>query len=523
MFRRPLVVVGLAALIAGCNGGSSTPPPFNTGVFAPTPTPTPTATPVPNPATASGTLTTSKTQSTSLALGPIGPGDVGTISFSTTSVVTHQGLVFSLTQPGGSPVLASMRRRPQNIGGASISGFGFFTMTPDVTVTCPIPGLAMTFPAGATIPPAASSYVAMYDPNNAGAGWTTVSGPGTALGNTISWSPSSAAWTFVAATTYQFALFTTTSSLAVATPTPTPSPTPSPTPLHLYVGNDNTPGQVLQFNLPLTSSATSNFGIASNNVVAVSVDANGNLAVGDNGGHVQFFTAPLSALSAPAATFNNGAASNNGQIAFLNTGDFWAATVSNRVNRFNSPFSNASVPASFVTDAGMVSDIGTAVDPTQNLYIANAGTGNAAACTGTSQPGGGCGSNLYVYAPPYTGAPVITPNVINFPFSSASTAYRKIAVNATRLYAASVANAPGRVDVYNLPITAASTPAFSLQSGVNTPEGLALDPAGNLYIGNLSDATVTVYTAPITASSVPSLIFKVSTGAFAIFGIAVGK
>ena len=307
------------------------------------------------------------------------------------------------------------------------------------------------------------------------------------------------------------------------TPSPTPTPSPVPPPLHLYVGNDNTPGQVLQFNLPLTMATTSNFAIASNNVVAVAVDANGNLAVGDNAGNLQFFTVPLSGASTPAAAFKNGTASNNGQIAFMNTGDFWAATVSNRVNRFNAPFSNASTPAAFVTDAGMVSDIGTALDPAQNLYIANAGTGNAAACAGTSQPGGGCGSNLYVYAPPYTGAPIITPNVINFPFSSLSTAYRKIAVNATRLYAASVANPPGRVDVYNLPITAASTPAFALSTGVNTPEGLALDPAGNLYIGNLSDATVTVYTAPVTASSVPSLIFKVSPGAFAIFGIAVGK
>ncbi len=304
---------------------------------------------------------------------------------------------------------------------------------------------------------------------------------------------------------------------------PTPTPTPTPAPLHLYVGNDNTPGQVLQFNLPLMATTTSNFAIASNNVVAVAVDANGNLAVGDNAGNLQFFTAPLSAASVPSAAFKNGTASNDGQIAFLATGDFWASTVSNRANRFNSPFSNASVPAAFVTDAGMVSDIGTAIDPSQNLYISNAGTGNAAACVGTSQPGGGCGSNLYVYAPPYTGAPIITPNVINFPFGSASTAYRKIAVNATRLYAASVANAPGRVDVYNLPITAASVPAFQLSTGVNTPEGLALDPAGNLYIGNLSDATVTVYNAPITASSVPSLIFKVNTGAFAIFGIAVGK
>ena len=305
----------------------------------------------------------------------------------------------------------------------------------------------------------------------------------------------------------------------VAAPTPTPSPTPQPP--HLYVGNDNTPGQVLQFNLPLTMATTSNFAIASNNVVAVAVDANGNLAVGDNAGHLQFFTAPLSGASTPAAAFPNGPSSANGQISFLATGDFWVANP-NRVNRFNRPFSNASTPAAFITDPGFVSTIGTAIDGAQNLYISNAFTGNAAACAGTFNPTGGCGSNIYVYAPPYTGPPIITPNVINFPFPSASTAYVAIAVNATRLYAAS-ANGTGRVDVYNLPITAASTPAFALSSGVNTPEALALDSAGNLYIGNLSDATVTVYTAPITAGSVPSLIFKVSTGAFAIFGIAIGK
>jgi hypothetical protein len=253
--------------------------------------------------------------------------------------------------------------------------------------------------------------------------------------------------------------------------------------------------------------------------VAVAPDASGNLAVADNGGHLQFFKAPLSGASTSAAAFNNGAASNNGQLAFMSTGDLWAATVSNRANRFNSPFSNSSTPAAFVTDPTLVSTIGAAFDAQQNLYLSNAGTGNAAFC-GANPPG--CSSGLLVYAPPYTGAPIITPNVAG-PFPGAKTAYRKIAVNATRLYAASVADPPGRVDVYNMPITAASVPAFSLTSGVNTPEGLTLDAAGNLYIGNLSDATVTVYTAPITASSVPSLIYKVSTGAFAIFGIAVGN
>ena len=128
-----------------------------------------------------------------------------------------------------------------------------------------------------------------------------------------------------------------------------------------------------------------------------------------------------------------------------------------------------------------------------------------------------------LYAPPYTGAPVVTPNVINFPFGGNSTAYRKLAVNATRLYAASVANGAGRVDVYNLPITAASTPAFTLSTGVNTPEGARARSGREPVHREPQRRDGTVYSAPITATSVPSLIFKVSTGAFAIFGIAVGK
>jgi hypothetical protein len=288
--------------------------------------------------------------------------------------------------------------------------------------------------------------------------------------------------------------------------------TPVATPLHLYVGDDNTPGVVAQFDLPLTARTTTNFSIASNNVVAVAVDAFGNLAVGDNAGHLQFFTAPLSNASTPAAAFNNGTASNNGQIAFTNAGDFWAADVSNRVYGFTHPFSNASTPSAFVTNSALVSAIGTAFDAAQNLYISNVGVGTAGTCTS----GAGTCSDLLVYAPPYTGAPIITPNV-------ASTAYRKIAVGATQLFAASVGGSTGRVDVYNLPITAASVPVFSLVAGVNVPEGLALDPSGNLYIGNLGNSTVTVYSAPIASNSSPTFTLTIANNPFAIFGIAVGK
>ena len=280
----------------------------------------------------------------------------------------------------------------------------------------------------------------------------------------------------------------------------------------LYVGNDVPAGQVLQYSLPLTAGSTPDFGIASPNAVAVATDAGGILAVGDNAGRVVLFTPPLSGASTPAVAFANGAATNDGQLAFAGGGDLWAATFSNQVNGFRHPFTIASTPSAAVNDPALVSAIGTAFDAAQNLYVSNAGTGTSVSCGS----GAGTCSDLLVYPPPYTRAPTVTPNV-------AGADYRKLAVTATRLYAASVAGGRGRVDVYDLPLTASSVPAFALSRGVATPEGLAVDAAGDLYVGNLSGATIAVYRAPITAASVPSLIYRVSVGTFALFGIAIGS
>jgi hypothetical protein len=283
---------------------------------------------------------------------------------------------------------------------------------------------------------------------------------------------------------------------------PTPTPSPTPVPQHLYVGNDNTPGTIQQYTIPITGTSTPNFSIASNNVVTVALDAAGNLAAGDNAGHLQFFTAPLSGTSTPAAAFNNGTASNNGQNVFTTAGDMFDSTAGNRVNFFTHPFTNATTPSSSITSPLLTGAIGTGLDAAQNLYIANAGAGSV--------------SNLYVYAPPYTGTPIITPGV-------ASTAYRKLALSATQLFVCSVFGATGRVDVYTLPITATSAPAFAITTGMNVPEGIALDAAGNLYVGNLSDATVRVYAPPFSATSAPTVALTVGPAPFAIFGIAIGK
>ena len=333
--------------------------------------------------------------------------------------------------------------------------------------------------------------------------------------------------------------------------------TPSPAPLHLYVVNAAQPSGVLQFNLPLTTTTTPNFLMAWNSPgavpdsignlpEAVAVDAGGNLAVGDRAGYVQFFMAPISATNLPSAIFDADASvptpfgvdRSIAQMTFTNAGDLWlgAGAYLGRVNAFTHPFSNASAPSTFVTDASLsavVLDpyaVGTAFDAAQNLYVADVQIGTYVTCSS----GAGTCSRLLVYAPPYTGAPIATPNVpvrptpppiIVHPFVES---YRRIAVSETQLFAAwfpaiPASSSVGRIDVFNLPITSSSTPAFSLVSG-NNPIALALDPSGNLYVGNLSDATVTVYSPPITSVSVPSLIFKTGPyGSVVINDIAVGR
>ncbi|HEV7427446.1 MAG TPA: hypothetical protein VGQ46_13865, partial [Thermoanaerobaculia bacterium] len=153
-------------------------------------------------------------------------------------------------------------------------------------------------------------------------------------------------------------------------------------------------------------------------------------------------------------------------------------------------------PSQTITVAG-TAFIGLGFDAAQNLYLSNSG--------GVS--------NLYVYAPPYTGAPIITPGI-------PTSAYRQLTIIGNQLFVNDVAGTFGKVDVYNLPLTAASTPAFSITNGINTPEGAASDLSGRLYIGNLSNATVTVYTAPFSASSAPVVTVTAGSGSFAIFGIA---
>jgi len=299
------------------------------------------------------------------------------------------------------------------------------------------------------------------------------------------------------------------------TGTAAPTVTPTPTLQHLYVGNSSTLPvvEINRYDLPITSifqgpSLALN-PPAPGLVLALGLDAAGNLGVGLIDGTLLFYNAPLSGASTPAARFPNGNAWTQTQIAFTAAGDLFAAA-GNRVNVFTHPFSNASTPSS-ITNPALYFTGGVVLDAAQNLYIAN--TGN------------GAGSNLFVYARPYSRAPTITALV-------PGTSYRgPAAISATQLF---VTSPPGQVDVYNLPITAASVPAFSITNGVNFPTAAAVDAAGNLYLSNFASPILNIYAPPFSAVSSPAMRLGVygccaslmnpgGSAGFAISTLMIGK
>lgn len=65
--------------------------------------------------------------------------------------------------------------------------------------------------------------------------------------------------------------------------------------------------------------------------------------------------------------------------------------------------------------------------------------------------------------------------------------------------------ATGSVQIYNVPVTAASTPTGTIPN-LNEPEELFVDKTGRLFVPLYPTATTDVFTAPITAASTPAFV-----------------
>jgi hypothetical protein len=279
----------------------------------------------------------------------------------------------------------------------------------------------------------------------------------------------------------------------------------SSAPQHLYVGdNAASPTVVLdEFTLPLATTSTPTASVPKTtgtvNVMSVAVDGSGNVVTGSSTGRLSVFSPPLTNSSASSIFFNNGASPvNTGQLAFGPGGKLFASDGSVNVNIFNPPLTGSTTASSSVTDASLTDTTGVAFDGAGNLYVANSGSS---------------GSTLSVFASLYTGAAtVVTPSV-------STAAYRKIAIRGSQLFVGDIGT-PNEIDVYNLPLTSTSAPAFSITS-VDRPEALSFDGGGNLYVGNLGDTKVRVFAPPFSALSVPSVTFTAPVSQ--LFGLIVGN
>jgi hypothetical protein len=287
---------------------------------------------------------------------------------------------------------------------------------------------------------------------------------------------------------------------------PPAPPGPQPATQHLYTPGAT--GHALQFALPLTGStptATLSLATASD-VSAVAVDSAGNVAVGAFGGSISIFNGPITGSASASATFKNGTATEVEGMAFNNAGDLFATTNSNTINVFTHPLTSASTPSQVITSANLTRSVGIVFDSANNLIVSN------------SPSLAGC--NLLVFAPPYTGLPIATPMV-------PAALYVETAISGTQLFVVASLPSLSKIDVYNLPITAASAPAFLINNGLSGGSasgiGVAVDSSGNLYAG-LSGNTgppdmgeIRIYVPPFSRASTP-----VATNVFGTT-LAIGK
>jgi len=284
-------------------------------------------------------------------------------------------------------------------------------------------------------------------------------------------------------------------------------PVPPPATQHLYI--NGTTGHALQFALPLTGStptATLSLATASD-VTAVAVDSAGNVALGDASGSISIFNGPITGSGSASATFKNGTSTFVDTLAFNSVGDLFATSFTNQINVFTHPLTSASTPSQVITSANLTSAFGVALDSANNLIVSNSPTP--------------AGSNLLVFAPPYTGLPIATAVV---PAAN----YRQMAISGTQLFIVNSQVSLSKIDVYNLPITAASAPAFLISNGLFggsvSSSGVAVDSSGNLYaglggnLGTTDSGGIRIYAPPFSGASAPNVV----PGVFGIT-LAVGN
>lgn len=262
-----------------------------------------------------------------------------------------------------------------------------------------------------------------------------------------------------------------------STPTPASTPTPSPTPSssppatqHLYVA-DGSGGNVLEYASPFSASSTPSVNLnVGGSIWGVASDSK-YVAVEDSNGYVYIFAQPLSASASPVASFQAGNA--GAQLYFDSNGNLYTGDEGAEVLEYSPPFSNTNTPAKVIN--GTTASFSLTMDYNNNLYAGDLGM-----------------NQIDLFAPPYSAAPTTVAQPGTYGLAS----------YATYLYGADAASS--KIEVYSLPISASSTPAFAITN--TDPHALAADVStGTLYVGDQhggnGSGSIDVYNQPLSGSS----------------------
>ena len=263
----------------------------------------------------------------------------------------------------------------------------------------------------------------------------------------------------------------------------------------LYVANagNNT---WAQFGAPLSSASTPRFtknfpsiaGIVANNLYLAVTDSTSRKAY--------VYKQPVTASSGFFASWNVSGGAGFGR--FDTSGNLWFPDGDNQVQEFKPPFSYATKAALTVTK-DVVGPVAVAFDSSGNMYVAQI-------------PMGPCCPPFEVlrFAPPYTGTPVVNTHAL---IASGAAVHGSQLVISGDVAQVRECNC-GALQVYTLPITAASTPTIQVSMAHGEPWDPSFDPSGNLYVPWVSytnsTSGVDVFRSPLTTSSKP--VFTITNG-----------
>jgi subtilisin family serine protease len=162
-----------------------------------------------------GTATVSAGATTQTAsLSQITSGLSGSVTIPpTTSGSGTATISLSATAPSGVPVVSSVARLPASISGngVTLTPLAYVTVSSSATLNFPTyPSFTFIFPTSMTFPSGTSVYLALF---SASTGWSTLAGPATISGSTVTFTTTPGPDVLTAGATQTFALLSTAQTL----------------------------------------------------------------------------------------------------------------------------------------------------------------------------------------------------------------------------------------------------------------------------------------------------------------------